>query len=185
VPEIDLAVDVPSVEQLLPTPPVTVDLQAPPVVPELPHVAVTAPGVRVSTTPPPATASSPPPSPGSDPTHPPPADQSATGIDSATPNAAPGTTAVHSRATSELRPTDAPIPDGGTRAPPSDQLPPTTAATTAVGTSSNGGDFGNGLPLLAILAAGILVALDRGRRLTRETIAWLPAPWCALPERPG
>jgi hypothetical protein len=30
-----------------------------------------------------------------------------------------------------------------------------------------------------------VVIFGRGRRLLTEALGWLPAPWCALIERPG
>jgi hypothetical protein len=96
-----------------------------------------------------------------------------------------GGVATHSRSAGELSAADASSDEGGTRAPPSG-LPSPVAAQGNVVSSSAGHDFGQMLLLLfGVLAAGIIVLLGRGRRLLTEALGWLPAPWCALIERPG
>jgi hypothetical protein len=83
-----------------------------------------------------------------------------------------------------LRPADSPSHESRTRAPPSG-VPPKVAAQGSAFSSSAGRDLGQSLLLFGIVAAGAMLVLGRGRRLLIEALGWLPAPWCALIERPG
>jgi hypothetical protein len=91
---------------------------------------------------------------------------------------------AHSRDATGLRTADSSLQEGGTRAPPG-PAPAVPALGSSVSSFSAGRDFGQTLLLLGVVAAGVLLILGRGRRLLTEALGWLPAPWCALIERPG
>jgi hypothetical protein len=166
------------VEPVLPPVELVVPLSLPPVVPELPPAPVsvqvapararptpidTAPDVNV-----------PPPVPG----------LPGPSVGAETP-AAPVTrpwSASPSRSTTEFRSGSSPL-EGGTRAPPFG--PAVAAPGSSVSSSSTARDFGQSLLLFGVIAAGIVFALTRGRRLLAEALGWLPARWCPLMERPG
>jgi hypothetical protein len=95
-----------------------------------------------------------------------------------------GRAASHSRNTGELRAADSSSQEGDTRAPPAPP-PAVPALGNSVSNFSAGRDFGQGLWLLAVVAAGIMFMLGRGRRLLIEALGWSPTPWLALIERPG
>lgn len=188
-PAASVTVDSPLVDQVVTSEPVTVQLPVPPVLPDLPSASLSAPGVRVATGPLPTLGSHQPPPSGSATAHAPlAADPPPPNGGGATPSLPAGpshaSTGAHARATSELSRAASSSTDGGTRAPPWGPSP-ITADGSSVARTSTANDAGSGMLLLAVLAAGILFALGRGRRLWREAIGWLPAPWCPLPERPG
>jgi hypothetical protein len=95
-----------------------------------------------------------------------------------------GRGAAHSRDAAGLRTADSSAQEGGTRAPPG-PAPAVPALGNSVSSFSAGRDFGQSLLLLGVVAAGVMFVLGRGRRLLIEALGWLPAPWCALIERPG
>jgi hypothetical protein len=167
------------VEPVLPPVEVALPLSLPPVVPELPPAPVNVQVAPTQRARPAPVASAPdvnavPPAPE------PPAPSVV--VESPTPPPVRSWFASPSRATTEFR--SGSPPEGDTRAPPG--VPPAaTAPGSSFSSSSAGRDFGQSLLLFGIVAAGMLFALTRGRRLLIEALGWLPARWSLLIERPG
>jgi len=101
-----------------------------------------------------------------------------------TPHGGGARPASHAHRSGELGPAEFSSLGEGTRAPPTG-IPAGVAASDSSVSSSSTPDSGSSLLLLGVLMAGAVVLLGRGRRLLVEALAWLPAPWCALPELPG
>src|SRR5437879_4689044 len=74
---------------------------------------------------------------------------------------------------SEWRAGDVSSGGGDPGAPPSG-VPSPVAVQGSVVSSSAGRDFGQGMLLFAVMAAGIVFVLGGGRRLWREATGWFP-----------
>lgn len=167
-------------ETVLPPVELVVPLSLPPVVPELPPAPVNvqvAPTQRAR----PAPVASAPDVNAAAPAPEPPAPSVV--VESPTPPPVRSWFASPSRATTEFR--SGSSPEGDTRAPPPGLPPAAAAPGSSFSSSSAGRDFGQSLLLFGIVAAGMLFALTRGRRLLIEALGWLPARWSLLIERPG
>jgi hypothetical protein len=143
-----------------------------------PARAPIAPLVAPLVPPPSATAPSNPPSDG------PVAGDPASGAATTGPHGGGARPGSHAHRSGELGPAEFSSLGEGTRAPPTG-IPAGVAASDSSVSSSSTPDSGSSLLLLGVLMAGAVVLLGRGRRLLVEALAWLPAPWCALPELPG
>ena len=111
-------------------------------------------------------------------------DDPATSAPTPAPHMASAQWAFHAHHSGELRSANVSSPGDDTRTPPTD-IPSRVAASSSSLSNSPNRDSGSSLLLFGVLIAGVVVAFGRGRRLLTEALGWLPAPWCALIERPG
>ena len=181
-----LPIDLPAVTQQV-LPPVT-QVLPPPVQPVVSGVvdalpapvrAPLAPVVAQLTPPPPPSAP-----PSNAPSGGPALDDPATSAPTPAPHMASAQWAFHAHHSGELRSANVSSPGDDTHTPPTD-IPLRVAASSSSLSNSPNRDSGSSLLLFGVLIAGVVVAFGRGRRLLTEALGWLPAPWCALIERPG